>query len=262
MEEFELDKLTEIGKEIANKLGVLPEIKAIAIYGGIAEGYADRYSDIDLICYCTKAPSIQKRKQVLGITKIKQLTGHPDTDVIQYKNTTPNIFYCEFIPLIKEWVKDALRNGKLYNPFLISHVLNTKSLYDPDKLLAGWKAKLKPILKKHIIWAKRNSISKLEHEFFQIDIAIKRENLICINQKIAKVIDLFLTALYALNEQPFMSSNWASKRIKDFKIKPKNCVKRLKAILKMGNSPKDLEKKLILLKKLTKDLNFLVKKRI
>ncbi|MBU3896364.1 MAG: nucleotidyltransferase domain-containing protein [Nanoarchaeota archaeon] len=251
-------ELIIIAKDIANKLRRLPEIKAIAIYGGVAEGYADNYSDIDIICYCTKTPSIRKRKEVLGVIDIRQLPGHPDTDEFQYKNKYPNIFYCEYVPWLGRLIEDACRSRKLHDSFLISHLLNTVSLYDPNKLLTGWKSKLQPILKTHLSSIKEGSFSKLKHELLQIDISIKRKNMIHINQEISKMIDLFLIALYALNNQPFMSSKWSKERIKVFKMKPKNCVKHLEQISLLGNNTKDLNKKLKLLKSLIKDTDPLI----
>jgi len=62
-----MEDLRRIGDEIARKISECQNIKAVAYVGSVASAFADEYSkDVDLVCLCSKFPSIEERRKYLG----------------------------------------------------------------------------------------------------------------------------------------------------------------------------------------------------
>lgn len=116
-------KLPLVSKKIINEVKKLKEVKAIVVEGSYAYG-PDKYSDLDLSCFCTKIPSANKRKRLLKpiLLKFSDDFNVPKpyakiSDYLEYKkNKYGSISYKE-IKHIKKLIKKCQgRNGYYPEP--------------------------------------------------------------------------------------------------------------------------------------------------
>ncbi len=100
--------LIKLAKKITKELKKLKEIKAIAVYGSVALGYNDKFSDLDMVAFCDKIPKKKDREKVLkGIVNFHK--GYSESvdsfDIDDVKNC--GIFYKEIND-----IKDLLKTFK------------------------------------------------------------------------------------------------------------------------------------------------------
>lgn len=273
----EYERSIKIAKEIASVLKNIKEVKAIAIGGGVVIGKPDKYSDIDIYCFSTKLPELKKRKEILNQLKLDRFKGQDSNpkiswsiDLFFYKRKAVGVEYIG-MPYINKNITKIKKKGYISRDdfVTVNKIIYNKSLWDPDKIISNYRKDLRKYLKKVRTYAK--SLWQ-DVEFYSkkwdwpggggIHTAIKRKNYIWIDQLIKIQIYRYLFCLYALNNLFYHEflGKWAHKQIKDFKYKPKNCVKRLEKISLLGNKGEELDKKIKLLNQLIKDTSPLMKK--
>ena len=81
---MKINEAINISKKVASKLKELEGVKAVSIYGSIAKGIFDKYSDIDIMCFCEKIPNEGKR-----IEKDIELEGFVKRMETKYPLGTP-----------------------------------------------------------------------------------------------------------------------------------------------------------------------------
>lgn len=271
-----MEKLIKIGKEVAEKLKQLKEVKAIAFYGAVASGFADKWSDIDIVCICNKIPSIKRREKLLkeleNIELIKDLPENyqKHMDFFVYKNIEITIEYKiwqNYKDILGKFKKGASLPWEKISD-AINHVYYARSIYDPNKKFKELKEGIpKPNIKgEGIKWL----IDLLNRTFYgnrgpwgdRVEKAIKRRNPIALNKEFTELIDAFVIYLYAINKEYYTTAKWLPQYIKKFKIKPKNCIKRLERISLLGNRPKELKEKIKIFKSLVEDTKPFIEKRL
>ena len=89
---------------------------------------------------------------------------------------------------------------------------------------------------------------------------LKRKNHFEVQASIIDVIQNIYECIYALNGKTKVDKKWALADIKKFKKKPSRVEKRLEDILKKGNSEKELDKKINILRKIAKELKPFIEK--
>lgn len=273
-----LANLIKLGKEIAPALRYLKQVKAIAFYGAIAQGFADEYSDIDLMCLCSKIPSADERTKVLTkFFKLKYI-GNEDSkgrkiglDLFMYKGKNFGIEYQEISDLVKR-LKLVEKRGFIAkdDEQLIGSISNAKIVWDPAQVYANLKKKLAKFEKKpdwlvKLLWNRLINFSKKGWPGgVGLGQAILRKNHIWAGKLVQMYTDHFLLCLYAINNKFYtdMSQKWAYKEIATFKHKPKGCVARLEKVYLLGNKPNELKAKIKLFSSLIKDTTPLIEKKL
>jgi len=272
-----MDAHIKLGNEIADALKSLNGVKSIAFYGAVASGFADKYSDIDLMCLCSKIPSINERVRVLAKFSKLKYKGNQDSrewkkglDLFTYKAKNFGIEYKEIGDLVKK-LELVEKRGFIAkdDEQLIGSISNAKIVWDPRRVYANLKEKLakfetKPNWLVKLLWNQLIDFSEKDWpEGAGIGQAILRKNYIWTGKLVQTYIDRFLLCLYAINNKFYtdMSQKWAYKEIKAFKYKPKECVARLEKIYLLGNKSRELKTKIKLFSSLIKDTTPFIKRK-
>ena len=261
-------RLVKIAVEVMSVLKQLKEIKAIAIYGGVARGFVDKYSDVDIICLCSKIPDKKKRVNKIKSLKnslIKEGLGllefEERSDYFTLKNTNIGIYYIlihEYKKLVHNF-KNSKKLTKAEFSNVLAHIYYTKVLYDPQKFLQNLKNGIpSPNIKTvNYFTAQLNKTCyKADWPYGdKIYVESQRKNPISLNARFTELLDAYLISLFTLNGQYYTGPKWIREDIKNFKIKPKNCLQRIETVAYLGNSKKNIKRKLKTLTSLVKDLN-------
>lgn len=259
----------KLAKEVTNTIKPLKEIKSISIYGAVALGFQDKYSDIDLVALCDEIPKIEKRKKILDRLKNTRFIDIPNKsgmDYFVYKETDISIEYKkikEFERLIREFKKGEI----IFEQFstVISKFYFGKSLYDPKGIFRRLKKKVpKPKFNIGIIglvdYLNKTCNGDVGPIGDRLKKAIERKNLINIHLEFSSLINAIIIVLYTLNGFYYLTPKWVPSYIKKMKLKPKNTEKKLNELSRLGNSPSLINKKRRILKSLVEDLNKVLRK--
>jgi len=268
---MKIKKVISISKEFADKLKELEEVKSITIYGSVAKGIFDKYSDVDIICFCDKIPDEEKRvKKILELGEIeKRKRDWHLHDPFLYKGIHVIIEYENFGDTQK-WFDYIREKGRLdkneESAKIRSHVINSIILYDEGNFIKTMKKKLIPFInqlpessKKYFNWIKYH-YWKIESIRFPILMAIRRKNIILANQIIDKTLEGIIACVYMANKEYYYEPKWINHEIKKFKKKPRNFLKKVNRIYSIRGDIRGLNRKIKLIISLLNEVEKIYKK--
>ncbi len=259
------EKSIIIAGDISNILKNLEEIEAIAIYGSVAREFADIYSDVDIVCFCTKIPTLRKVEQTLKGYELKHYFIPDSLIKFEYEGKSVNVLFKnkkrfdaianQFVKHLHPIEKDAFEAA--------SNTLSAKVIYDPYRIFATWKKRLEyAIVTRYKEMAIKVHYPQVIRALKENRIAIsgKRNEFINVHFILNQLITDIVAIIYALNNRIHTNPKWAIKEIETFNIKPKNCGKILMIVSLLGNDADSLIRKQKLLKNLVNDLHSVIKK--
>ncbi len=262
-----MNKFISLAKNISNAISSIDDIKAVAIYGSVALGFQDKDSDIDMVVFCDRIPSIKTREDELK--KLKEIEFVQDNqdkkkmDYVDYNGMDISIFYkvtkkCE--NLIKGY-----KNNDVYWPEIsdiIAELFFGKVLYDPEKVFERLKKQIPvPDINGYGSWSldylNRTIYDKKGFMGNRLKSAINRKNNIAINCEFAWLINNAIVCIYALNGLYYTTPKWAPNYLKKMKIKPIGYEKRINTLAILGNDADSIRTKIKILKTLVDDINYI-----
>jgi predicted nucleotidyltransferase len=264
------EKLIGKTKEIAASLKKSEKIDNMLIMGGLAEGFADKYSDVDTVCYCNRRLSLKELKKLLEKHDYKFL-WIDDRRVLRvdiiYRGVKITLLFLE-----TRWLKRDLKEYKKINPrdydkqrFIYNFLGNTIVIFDKLKIVKKNQKKIrKEVMKAFKSFALFELAHKLNYNFFlkggAINIERKRGNILLISEIFSSSLKKMWKILYALNDNFYTNSKWVYRYIPRFKNKPKNCMKKLKVMSTMDTKEETLDRKIELFREFILDLKKIMEK--
>jgi predicted nucleotidyltransferase len=263
--------LMTVARKVSKVASTMGGVKAIVIYGSLAEGFADEHSDINLFAVCSTIPKSDTRRKLLE----KQFEwivfkngAMPDWRIksqdfffvdgknitFLYKKESELNFVAELIKSDRYISRDLFRET-------LAYLSTSKAIYDPNKIMPKLKAKMPkatPQLLKYFLPSLEHLSIKEIWPRTHFKQALKRGNYWFVGEMVDLQIENFLICLHAINNKHYTSPMWAVKSVKGLSLKPTATVSRLQKISQLGNSPKDTEKKLHLLTSLVSDFKKLI----
>ena len=198
--------------QIVNEYKRLDEVVSITLAGSGASGRKDNYSDIDIDIITKKDIPVEKRKEI--ISKLADdmeinntLWGTSDEFVLRNSSVQVDIAYFDF-----EWLKEELKNivdrhnaSTGYTTCFWHNVVNSIIIYDTNNTFKEFQEHYKvpyPLELKKSIIAKNYPILRDSYSAYynQIDKAIKRDDTISINHRIAGYLASYFDIIFAVNE--------------------------------------------------------------
>jgi GrpB-like predicted nucleotidyltransferase (UPF0157 family)/predicted nucleotidyltransferase len=251
--------LIKKAQPIVKELRLFPETRAITFYGSIGAGYADEFSDIDIMVFCTKVPDKKHTKKIYKKFKIKlwpNLTS--SIQGFSWDRRDWTIFFKEISSMEHDIKSFLSEKNEWWENQIANYLDRTIIVYDPDNIVKAWKKKIK----KYPLWLKRKNFSKIDLVTTKIEKIFKglqRENLVLIQDALSACLENLIHILYSLNNKLFSSSEWFFKDIKKFRVTPPNCLKKIEAIARLDTT---LTEKMKLIGRMVEDIEKLCKKQI
>jgi predicted nucleotidyltransferase len=206
--------INEMITKIANAFTKLKEVEGVVLSGSISTNTQDEYSDIDLYIYSDEEIPSSTRKELLEtFSDYMEINNQYWETEDDGKLKDPQIGI-EIIYRNYEWIEKELKNTLIdyqvqvgYSTCFWSNYLNSKILYDKNGRLKKLQDKVKvPFsveLKQNIIIKNypllRDSITSY---YYQIEKAVKRQDYISVNHRIAGLLASYFDILFAINELP------------------------------------------------------------
>ena len=261
----------ELERKIKEILKVFREDKNILVagyVGSVSKGYADKYSDLDIVCITKKDPDYPTIKKKLHFlcTDIetfkdgKKMNYHFD-----YHGTVATIGFKK-LSQINETIKNFNNSSfdlQVYKKLYIN--FDHKLVFGDKKIIKKIQKQIPKKVPDEVI---REGFEKLYkwvvnnvRKNGRLDSERKRKNWISVNYRLNRTMEWVIQLIYLINGIPFQEVRWIYKEIPKMKIKPKNCIAKLDKISKLEGGKKGTKKKILLLRSLVLDLDKSVRKK-
>ena len=215
-------KYVKKATEIAKKLKLDKECKQVILVGSVAGGYADKYSDIDLLVLYKNEPTEESLQNLLNIPKVNKFWLDKNKFHVHLKSdqsTIQNIAilytsYDRLKKFVKSYPKVTFDEYLEISKYIVDGVL----LNGDKNEFKLWSSRCKEVpekLKKDIL---HNKISSLNFWFKQgsLELLIKRKDWLMVNRTIHYGIEWILTSIYLLNDKIFINPKRPSSILNTF----------------------------------------------
>lgn len=236
-------------KDMLNDFSKLEEVEGILLAGSHATKTNDKDSDYDIYIYVSKEISIEKRKIITDkFCSYMELNNTfwetEDDGRLKEDNIPIEIIYRELdffdAVLNRTLIKCEADIG--YTTCFWANLINSIILYDKngklDKLQEKYKVAYPYELKQNIV-RKNYPLLKLQMPayYHQIEKALKRDDYISVNHRVAALLASYFDIIFAINEMPHPGEKKLLKIIRDKNLKvPYNIEMNTYNILKFSAS--------------------------
>ncbi|OPJ55113.1 DUF4037 domain-containing protein [Clostridium chromiireducens] len=227
----------------------LEEVEGILLAGSHAMKTNDEASDYDIYIYTINEITLEKRKEITSkyfnyIELNNTFWETEDDGVLEDNNVEVEIIYRDL-----GWIDGLLSRTLLkceadvgYTTCFWSNFINSIILYDKRNELNALQNKYKinypKQLKENIIKKNYPLLMKQMPAYYnQIEKALKREDFVSVNHRIAGFFASYFDIIFAVNEIPHPGEKKLLKIIKDNNLKaPKDMRKNTDTILKLASA--------------------------
>ncbi|WP_097027833.1 nucleotidyltransferase domain-containing protein [Clostridium peptidivorans] len=236
-------------KDMLNDFSKLEEVEGILLAGSHATKTNDKDSDYDIYIYVSKEIPIEKRKIITDkFCSYMELNNTfwetEDDGMLKEDNIPIEIIYRELdffdAVLNRTLIKCEADIG--YTTCFWANLINSIILYDKNgklnKLQEKYKVAYPYELKQNIV-RKNYPLLKLQMPayYHQIEKALKRDDYISVNHRVAALLASYFDIIFAINEMPHPGEKKLLKIIKDKNLKvPCNMEMNINNILKFSSS--------------------------
>lgn len=236
--------INERVKEMVNDFSKLEEVQAILLAGSQATNTQDENSDYDIYIYVSKEIPVEKRKIIsdkfCSYMELNNTFWETEDDGILRDGDIPvEIIYRDI-----NWIASMLDRTLIqcqadvgYTTCFWANLINSIVLYDKNgdlgKLQEKFNISYPKELKKNIVKKNYPLLKQLTPAYYyQIEKAIKRDDFISVNHRVAAFFASYFDIIFAINEMPHPGEKKILKIIKDKDLKvPDNMENNVKNIL-------------------------------
>ena len=220
-------EISENLKKIIEEFSKLKSVEGILLAGSKAVNTDDKNSDYDVYVYTSEEIPVEYRKNIYdkycSYMEVNNTFWETEDDGILKEDNVP----VEIIYRSLEWIKDSLNRTLVkceadvgYTTCFWYNIKNSIILYDKE-------GKLKEIqdscnveypkkLKENIIKKNYPLLNKqIPAYYFQIEKAIKRNDIVSVNHRVAALLASYFDIIFAVNEMPHPGEKKLIKIIKD-----------------------------------------------
>src|SRR3974390_1169970 len=207
------DESMAVAQRIARRFAVLPQVEAVALAGSRKAGFAEGDLDVDLSVYVTEDIPLDVRAEIAAgapRAEIGNATWEPGDEWIDAETGMAVDVMYRHVRWIEEQLDRVLARYDAsvgYSTCFWYNVLHSEALFDRAGWFAGVQNRAREpspaalrggIVGKNWPLLRRNQSSYLH----QIELAVKRNDLVSINHRVAALLASYFDVLFAVNELP------------------------------------------------------------
>ena len=244
-----MDMNIDVNKNVIDlvyEFSKLEEVNGILLAGSHATKTNDKDSDYDIYIYTYKEIALKKRKEITDkFFRYMELDNtfweKEDDGVLSESNIEVEIIYRDL-----DWIDNSLKRTLLefkadtgYTTCFWSNLINSIILYDKNdelnKLQQKYRISYPKELKENIIKKNYPLLKKQMPAYYnQIEKALKRNDFISVNHRIAAFLASYFDIIFAINEMSHPGEKKLLKIIRDNNLKiPKEMYENIESILKL-----------------------------
>jgi predicted nucleotidyltransferase len=232
--------------DLVYEFSKLEEVNGILLAGSHATKTNDKDSDYDIYIYTYKEIELKKRKEITDkFFRYMELDNtfweREDDGVLSESNIEVEIIYRDL-----DWIDNSLKRTLLefkadtgYTTCFWSNLINSIILYDKNdelnKLQQKYRISYPKELKENIIKKNYPLLKKQMPAYYnQIEKALKRNDFVSVNHRIAAFLASYFDIIFAINEMSHPGEKKLLKIIRDNNLKiPKEMYENIEKILKL-----------------------------
>ncbi|MGM9919782.1 MAG: hypothetical protein ACI33O_00945 [Bhargavaea sp.] len=223
--EWRLDAARALAEKLKGKAG----IRAIIAGGSAARGYADVYSDLELIAYWDRVPGTEEKRAIAG--ELGAVHRYPEIDhghesALEIEGFPVDLWHksiTEEEDVLDRVMKDL--STDLGDNNVVDTVRTGIPLYG-EELVQGWQKRTEPYPDE---LARRFLDEYLPHfHLRQVQFAAHRNNPAAFYNILSNIHSSLFIVLLALNGSYFPTYKWMFKRLHELPAKPENLEWRLR----------------------------------
>ena len=232
--------------DLVDEFSKLEEVNGILLAGSHATKTNDKDSDYDIYIYTSKEIAFEKRKEITDkffsyIELDNTFWEQEDDGILTEGNIEVEIIYRDL-----NWIDSSLKRTLLefqadtgYTTCFWSNFINSIILYDKNdelnKLQEKYRISYPKELKENIIKKNYPLLKKQMPAYYnQIEKALKRNDFVSVNHRIAAFFASYFDIIFAINEMSHPGEKKLFKIIRDNNLKiPKEMYKNIETILKL-----------------------------
>lgn len=239
-------------EDMVYEFSMLDEVEGVLLAGSHATKTNDKDSDYDIYVYTSNEILLEKRKEITSkYCNYMELNNSfwekEDDGILEEGNIPVEIIYRN-LAWIDEILNSVLLEYKVstgYTTCFWSNFLNSIVLYDRNGKLKKLKQKYNidypKELKKNIIRKNYPLLKKQMPSYYnQIKKALKRNDFISVNHRIAAFLASYFDIIFAINEMPHPGEKKLLRIIKDNNLKiPQEMYRNVSNILTYASTKED-----------------------
>ena len=206
------ESITVAGR-VAKGFASLPQVEAVALAGSLTSEFSDTDSDVDLYVYVTADIPLAERAAIAAGSshaEIGNATWEPGDEWVDAATWTRIDVMFRHVRWIEEQLDRVLVQHQAsagYSTCFWHNVLHSKALFDRVGWFAGLQIRAhqaypnqlrQAIINKNLPLLRRNQSSYLH----QIELAVKRNDPVSVNHRVAALLASYFDLLFAVNKLP------------------------------------------------------------
>lgn len=202
-----------VAERVARRFAPLPQVEAVALAGSRTSQFLDKSSDVDLYVYVTDDVSLDVRAEIAAgalRAEIGNATWESGDEWIDAETGVALDVMYRHVQWIEEQLDRVLLRHEAsvgYSTCFWYNVLHSQPLFDRTEWFAELQrraARPYPGDLKRAIIAKNYPLlrSKQSSYLHQIDLAVKRNDPVSVNHRVAALLASYFDVLFAVNELP------------------------------------------------------------
>ncbi|EMR07257.1 hypothetical protein C772_00902 [Bhargavaea cecembensis DSE10] len=227
--EWRLEAARTLTEKLKDKTG----IRAVMVGGSAARGYADVYSDLELIAYWDRPPGTEEKRAIaggLGAVRRYPKIDHGHESALEIEGFPVDLWHKSVSE--EEGVLDRVLNGfstELGDNNVVDTVHTGIPLYG-EELVQSWQTRTEEYPDE---LARSFLDGYLPHfHLRQLDFAARRNNPAALYNILSNIQSSLFIVLLALNGSYFPTYKWMFKRLHELPAKPENLEWRLREMYK------------------------------
>jgi hypothetical protein len=207
------DSEFSVAERIARRFATLPQVEAVALAGSRMSELPDGDSDVDLYVYVTEDVPLDVRQQIAAGSpgvEIGNATWEPGDEWVDAETGVHVDVMYRRVGWIEEQLDRVLVRHEAsvgYSTCFWYNVLHSKALFDR----VGWFAELQrraaqpypAELRQAIIGKNYRLLRSTQSSYLrQIELAVKRDDPVSVNHRVAALLASYFDVLFAVNELP------------------------------------------------------------
>ena len=252
--------LLETAYAVANKLQTLEKVRCAAVFGSVAVGESDRFSDLEIACFCTEIDNrlqsvIRERlSEEFNVTSTRKYTEPIARVGIYFENRgyRMSVKLCE----TKQYKEFMLSN---YHHFQdedwLRNLSKCRILFDRDGNVTKLKHLVSYYPKDQAKKIVDQSLRTLNYVVELLEKATGREDSVAFFMALQGGILHAIKVLYAVNgEYLNRSFKRVTREITKFKLKPSNLEEKIRFLIEASNELDNMSQKTETMRELHNDL--------
>ena len=202
-----------VAERIARQFASLPQVEAVALAGSGTSEFPDGDSDVDLYVYVTADISLAERAAIAAgapHAEIGNATWEPGDEWVDAQTGIRVDVMFRHVTWIEEQIDRVLVRHEAsvgYSTCFWDNLLHSRALFDRSGWFAGLKRRAEgayPTELRQAILAKNYPLLRHNQSSYlhQIELAVKRNDPVSVNHRVAALLASYFDVLFAVNEQP------------------------------------------------------------